>query len=437
MKTRNLTLVIILLLVFSKLTMAQVPDPMALVDSPKLKTDLVGSYPQVVQEYNWVAEFWLIYQTTYITYTSFGEPSEEKMIGTNGDSRFLYTYNSDHNQTEVLEQHREGGEEWVNYTRELIEYVDGRWTSKLTNEQWNGSGWDMIYGNQYTYTYDGDLITGFVIQIWDKESGQWINSTRTTQSYSSEDGMVSEAVSETWEDGAWVNFSKVKYVWLDEQIGEMYMSGWLDNAWVESTKMTFDYGDFSSLTFTVYIGPGDGTWTPSQRIIDQNDSHENLILSTMEFYTTDWEMLSGMQFLLTYNGNDVTERITKMYSPFEPGISSTVSTSTWNNVLKEVFSEFASLSSIPLLLGGESISHYPNPASDQVDLNIHNLKNTQLSVSVMSLSGQAGLTELINVPTDEYHHALNVRSLPAGTYIILTNDKSGRLVSSSKLIIQK
>ncbi len=435
MKTPTLSLIIVLLFVFSNISMAQVSDPNSFKKTPQLKTDLVGSYPQEVLEYNWLAESWVLSHTSYIKYTSFGEPSETRVVRTYEETKTLNTYNSDQNIIESLVQIKEG-DNWVNYERFLTEYFDDMMETKSVSESWNGSAWVLDYGTQYKYTLDGDQVSVMITTIFDKETGEWINSYRTTFTYSGGVGQFSESISEMWEDGAWEAVSKTRYEWAGDNISILYMSGWVDGAWEESSKMVYEYGENESTTLTMYSSPGDGSWTPSYRYVDNYDSHGNAVLSTAESYSAQWDMFFGTKYALTYSGNNVTERITQSNSIFEPGNEEETFTSDWKNILKEEFKKFASLSTDPLSLLSETVEHYPNPAKETMVLKLSNLKNNTLSISVLNAAGQVSLSEKVYVPINEFRHTLNLNELSSGLFVIIVKDESGRVVSSSRLIHQ-
>ncbi len=436
MKTRTFHLIIILIFAFSNVSRAQISDPNRLSEPHQLKTDLVGTYPQEVLAYSWYADFWFLYETSYITYTSFGEASEIRIVSEEGESRTLNTYNSDQNITESLMQYKEG-DNWVNTERYRTEYLDAFMEANSISESWNGSSWEIDFGTQYEYTFDGDQVSAMIIKIYDKEAGEWINSSRVTHTYSGGEGQVAESISETWQDGAWIASAKTRYEWADNNISVMYMSGWVDGAWDESAKMVYEYGENGSMTLTMYSDYGDGSWSPAQRFIDNNDSHGNAVLSTVEFYTTQWDMLSGLKFLLSYDGNNVVERITQSYSLFEPGTEVELNTPEWENVYKEEFKEFASLSTDPLIISSETVEHYPNPAKEAVTLKLSKLKNNTLSITVMNPAGQISLSEKVYVPIDEFRHTLRLNELPSGIFVVIVKDESGRVVSSSRLVHQQ
>lgn len=410
---------------------AQEPGVKSIIKTPELKTDVIGSYPQEVWEYNWTVEFWMVFQTKYITYASFGEPIEIKVVGMGGESKTLFSYDSDQRLTSTLEQEKEG-EQWVDNRRDITVYLDNDLVSSHVVENWTGASWQISFGTQYEYTMDGDHPVVTVTKIWDRDSGSWLNSTRTTFTMGT-GSVIDETISETWMGGAWVNSSKTRFVFEDDKT-ILFMSGWLDGAWLESTKMVQEFGENESMTNTMYSGPGDGTWTPAQRFTNNYDSHGNAILTTIEFYTSQWDMLSGTKYLLTYDGNNLTERITQTYSLVEPGNENNTITPGWKNIYKEEFKEFASLSTDPLLRGVQMVQAFPNPAKEEATLSFQNMKNKNLNISILNLAGQLFISDQIYVPIDSYKHTISLDDLSSGTFIILIRDEAGKVVSSSRLI---
>ena len=436
MKTIRLILTAIILLTTINIIMAQAPGQGHLNQKSKLKTDVIGSYPQEVLEYYWLAEAWTLSQTSYIKYNSVGEPTEVRYVGNGEELRSLYTYNADHNVTEVIVQLKEGGI-WVNYERDVTEYLNERMETKYVSESWNGSAWVLDYGTQYEYTLDGDQISVVITTIYEKETGLWNNSSRITHDYSGGAAQFSESIYEMWKDGAWEAVFKTRYEWEGDKVSVMYTSGWTDGAWNESSKMVYEYEGDESMTMIYYSSTGDGVWTPTQRIIDNYDSHGNSILSSIEFYSTDWELFDGTKYLLTYSGDNLTERITQSYSIFEPGTEVEVITPGWKNVYKEEFKDFAALSTNPLLVGVKMVQTYPNPAQNETTLRLENLKNNNITINVMNVTGQLAISKKIFVPIDDFSHSVNLSDLPSGTFIILVRDESGRVVSSTRLIHQQ
>ena len=149
-----------------------------------------------------------------------------------------------------------------------------------------------------------------------------------------------------------------------------------------------------------------------------------------------WLMLSGSQFDLTYDGNNLVERITKAYSMGEPGTKGATFGVGWQDVWKEEFKDFASLSTLPIIIENVSIDHFPNPARESVSMKINNLQDRNLTITVMDLTGKTVHQDRLYVLSNSFMHVVSLEDLPAGTFIIQARDASGKLVSSSRLIHQ-
>jgi hypothetical protein len=418
----------------AQLSYSQVTIPDDLTNTGKLKTNVVGSYPTEIWEYNWIVEYWSPYQKQYISYTSFGEPSEILVVGLGGETRSLFTYGSNQMLTEKVEQKKVGGN-WVNDRRTTNAYDDNLMETSTIVESWNGSEWVIQTGNIFDYDTSLEGVMVMTVTMWSREDGIWINSARITYSYGSE-MLVSEAVTEIWENGGWVNSSKTRFVYEDNKVKEMYMSAWDDDSWMESTKMVYEYSGNDSQIMTLYTGLA-GNWIPSQRFTDNYDDHGNTILTTIEIFITDWVILSGSEYTLTYEGDNLVERITKTYSMSEPSEPPLKTGGTWKNVYKEEFKSFASLSTNPIDLESSRVIVFPNPAHGQVSLKFENINDKNLELSVIDLSGRSYLKKDVYIPSSHMIYDLKFDELPAGTFIILTRNREGKVISSSKFLNKK
>ena len=434
MKKIHLSLIFLALIAS---TQAQVYNTDFFSKASELKTNVVGSYPTEVWEYQWLVEYWKVFQKKNISYSSFGEPTDITVIGEDGDSYSQFTYNSEQKLIQKIEQKKEGGV-WVNNRREVTDFDgDGNMNSHLV-ESWDGSNWVLTVGYQYNYSFDSDMrLSTLLTRIWSRESDSWINSEQVTYSYHEDNALIIGLLTKSWSDGVWVNNSNIRQDYTGDKINEVWMSGWKDNAWLESTNIRYQYSDYGSVTETNYTGAGDGNWNPSQRFVKNRDTHGNSILSTVEIFVEDWMKLSGVEYVLTYDGDNLVERITKSFSRGIPGTKGQSMGETWKNVRKEEFKDFASLSIWPVLFDEVSIDHFPNPARGSVCLRLKNLQGSNLILSVVELTGKLVHQEKLNVPANQSMHIVNLEHLPQGILIFQIRDNSGKLVSSSRVIHQK
>lgn len=393
-------------------------------EAAKLKTGISGSYPQHTVEYNWMTD-WVQYRTIETSYFPFGEPSTIE-YNKNGDkTRDVFSYNDQHAQTEVVSQAFIGGN-WINQFRDVTTYHSNGFPNEMLTEQWNGTDWVVQFGFQITLEMDGNRIRVLTFREWDPVKSEWVNAMRQTYSYPATGDNYSSVIMEMW-DNAWVYYSKSDCTWTGNQVTESIDYSHDGTEWVLSGKTTYEYQDNNSYVMTVYLSLGPGQWMAMTRTKYMYDSHGNATLNQTEMYSfmnSSWSISSATSFELTYSGNNLTQRITKQY------------TTSWNNILKEVFSNFASLSTDVAVLSDQRLNIYPNPAGKQALVRISMLKAGPVTLSIVSMTGQKVLQETFNAGGSDINYQLNLNDLPPGSYILMANDKLGNEIGKTRLIHQ-
>ncbi|MGB4095456.1 MAG: T9SS type A sorting domain-containing protein, partial [Bacteroidales bacterium] len=82
-----------------------------------------------------------------------------------------------------------------------------------------------------------------------------------------------------------------------------------------------------------------------------------------------------------------------------------------------------------------SISIYPNPANDYVNVNIISPVSTNAIINISNILGQQVYSESINVKAGNTNIHIDVNNLPAGMYMFsLLAD--GNLLKTQKIIIE-
>ncbi len=93
-------------------------------------------------------------------------------------------------------------------------------------------------------------------------------------------------------------------------------------------------------------------------------------------------------------------------------------------------------SSIEDVIDVSSISIYPNPAADQLNVNFNIKESDQVRIALINLLGSKMLNdELGYLSGNSYQHRMNVSSLPEGIYILTIN--AGQSTISRKINIVK
>ncbi|MGB4229954.1 MAG: T9SS type A sorting domain-containing protein, partial [Bacteroidales bacterium] len=82
-----------------------------------------------------------------------------------------------------------------------------------------------------------------------------------------------------------------------------------------------------------------------------------------------------------------------------------------------------------------SISIYPNPANDYVNVNIISPVSTNAIINISNILGQQVYSESINVKAGSTNVNINVNNLPAGMYIF-SLQAEGKFLKTQKIIIE-
>jgi hypothetical protein len=401
----------------------------------QLKSGIVGSYPRHTEEFKYETD-WVPFRTIETSYTSFGEPSVVEYNQGGNRTMDLYSYNDSHRQTEVKNQAMIDGI-WVNQSRQVMSYNNQGYELEFRNEQWNGTGWDLVAGSQLSYETDGERITVLTSKSWNSDTSTWENSMRETYTYSASGILYSSSIMDMWDNG-WVPTLKNEYTWTTGNQVWQWLSYTYDNGeWVLSSKTIYEYQTNNSTIMTSYSYLGPETWMATSRITITYDSHGNSILNQMEMNMGEWTIFSSTRYQLTYAGNNVTERITQAYSLFPPAVKDATTTITWKNILKEVFSNFASLSTDITQLPEAGLRVFPNPTGKQAIVRLSVLKAGPVSLSVFSMTGQKILEEVFTPNGSDVNFVLNLDGVRPGSYVLIARDKQGSEIGKTRLIKDK
>lgn len=434
MKRKKVTLVVCAILIAAG-SFAQDIKPYLLKESMRiraaqLKSGIVGSYPRHTEEFNW-DEDWVLYQTIETSYTTFGEPQAiEYTQGTN-KNRDLFSYDG-HNLIERKSQQWTGGA-WVDFERWTSSYNALGYETESRNEQWNGSSWVMKGGTQTTITMDGNRIQVVTDKDWNPDTGTWVNSGRQTYSYSGAGQYFASVILENWEN-QWVPSMKMDYTWSGDHFTEVIVFEYDNSAWKRSMKYTYEYPDALTTKMTMYMDDEEGGWTGATRTTTTLDTHGNLTLEQMEMFIMDWTVFMSTRFQLTYDGNNLTQRITQTYSMFPPTVPGTNTTPLWKNVFKEVFSNFASLSTDITLIPDTGLTIFPNPAGKEAVVRLSLPKAGTVILSVFTMTGQKVLEEIMTSNGSDVNYQMNLSTVSPGSYLVIARDKQGNEIGKARLI---
>lgn len=391
----------------------------------RLKTDLVGSYPQHIEESLWQQDAWVPFSETQINYRSDGQPSRIETADQTGVSRQTYSYLPNGLESEWLLEVK-AGDSWTPAEKEVNTYTADDYPESNLGYTWSGTDWELTSGIQFAYTEVNDQITTLTVSYLN-EFGNWAEENKYHYTYSGNSQMASQVITQFKEDGEWVNFSRASYTFSGMDITRVVMELWEDGSWMMNSKMDYSYGNFGSFMVLTSSWLGDA-WFPLSRMTTENDEHGNAILDLFEYFSSEWMIISGFQFDLTYQGNNVTQRITRAYA-----FGTKTSGGDWVNQQKEVFSDFASLSTGSLEKPDADVTVYPNPASSELNILLEGIRTEQCQISVIDMLGASVHDEIIQISGDRQVR-IPVHQLKSGVYFIKVWDHKD-LVDIRKILI--
>ena len=271
-------------------------------------------------------------------------------------------------------------------------------------EDWLNNTWINYSKNTYTYDASGNMLSE-IIEYW--QNNTWQNNYRYTYTYDANGNMLTVLI-ESWQNNAWVSNSKGTYTydangnrlnWLHEK--------WQTNAWENSDKNTYTYDTNGSKLTSLYELWQNNAWVNRNKFTYTYDPNGNSITGKYEIWqNSNWQLSFTPNFsnLEVYSAENVFTSL--IAARYEAHFVSFV------NGIKE--------SDI------KPIYIYPNPASNNLTINLSQLKNLKnTTVSIYDIHGKLLLHQNIQQPLTE----LTITQFAKGFYIVKVNNNKEILVS--------
>jgi len=136
---------------------------------------------------------------------------------------------------------------WINASRSKDKYDDSGNFIETLEESWNQTTQSWNKSSRYIQSISSDgLTTSYGFQFWDNFMGIWINTYRATNIHNiTGDSIVT--VFDFYINYAWQNSSKSLIVLNKDKIVQEAISEiWQNNAWVKSRRQLYTYTDNNS-----------------------------------------------------------------------------------------------------------------------------------------------------------------------------------------------
>ena len=159
-----------------------------------------------------------------------------------GSNTWFHATNTEYSYNEsgqILERLTTEANSGTNLWKDVYTYDSHGEMTENTSYIWNGTEWEISYGNKYNITYDNNgNITENEYQWWDYQTNSWQNEWKDISVYDN-NGYITEMIYQNWENEAWLNNWKDVLTLNASGIPTELMNyEWDGNDWVASEKYT-------------------------------------------------------------------------------------------------------------------------------------------------------------------------------------------------------
>lgn len=355
------------------------------------------------------------------------------------------------------------GDKWVDNEKSIIEYTGNKVLLKNEMYKLEAGVWKLY--NTFTWTYDGNgnqisfIMEGYEEDVWVifyknefkydangnqiesliywLDEGELLPSIKTISSYEGFD--IIEELTYMNEEGEWILFNKseysydgntvtkIEYFHIDDEefmpmnktiteyknrhndeIAQILSYSWdfMEEDWKLDNKETYIYNAKNLLIENIFEYMMGEEWMKRSKEQYIYDSNDNVIEEIFYGATEENEWIAEDRTLLFYNNNEVVEYVGQLYQDGE-----------WVNNYRS-YKEGAS--SVKDLAGNLKIETYPNPASDNLNIEINVESQSNLNIQVISSSGQF-IETVFDGPSVAGLQRFNIglKDYPTGTYILI------------------
>jgi hypothetical protein len=362
------------------------------------------------------------------TYNAAGLVSEDVATYADGTNYEKTTYGYDANfNNQQIERiiYRWENNQWVvsNGDRDIPTYTNGRLTESIYQSYSTGS-WENYYRSTYIYNTEGKLTE---IRAYQREGGEWEIDSKSIIAYANGSALPTSITYQELAGNLWVDEEReVNLTWSNTSTNQTDFRNW---RLLTSTEQEWSFEESKwendNRTTTTLLENGgyveveesweNGAWVNDYRYTEAYDNKGNLLKEEEESWNgTVYELAYGYRNTYTYTGDNLTQVITQRVDSDNesPTYRTYVNSNRW------VYSNFQTITSSKEALA-RNIEVYPNPVVGKFAIKTDQAAGA--SVKVMNLAGQTLLSENLNSVGQKF----DVAHLPAGTYILQIQSKSG------------
>jgi hypothetical protein len=275
---------------------------------------------------------------------------------------------------------------WDDWLRATYSNTYSGFPSIIVYERWQNGSWQDY--TQYVYNYDSNNnLTNLLIQFWNTDSSEWTDLMQSNYSYNSS-GLLEGVLYQILNNGSWTNSSRTNYTYgSSDVLLTLVTEIWSNGAWQNNSNQTYSYDANNYLTylFTQNWDSASASWINSQQ----------------SNYTNNEDGTPNQVILQMLN----------------------IPSNTWYNFQRTTYTYPDVNSNIQNFSSDASITIYPIPTSDFINVNLDELRLNQ-PFFISDYIGRKLESGILSsgISTIDIHH------LPAGIYLMNIDDRTFRIV---------
>ncbi|WP_159086018.1 T9SS type A sorting domain-containing protein [Flavobacterium faecale] len=282
-------------------------------------------------------------ETSYFwTGNSGWQYASKETFSYNANNKVVYdTYQSYNSFNSVLENQFQ--ENYIYNTNNNVE--------EIISKDWSGSQW--VNSSRTTISYTGNLLTEYIGYEWN--GAQWINEGKGTFTYNSND-KISGNLEYKWVNGNWVVSNRDSYTYdsngkQTSRLNEQFEG----NSWVEDDKNEYTLDNLGNRI----------SMTESHNYLaDINRTNYNYETATpMSNFAHPFKDKTGLDYIF-----EETPHISKVLSSDNFTYNTTTSSFEFNRTTTYNYDTVIVLSKEDFILPNQVVKVFPNPTSDFVQI---------------------------------------------------------------------
>ena len=221
----------------------------------------------------------------------------------------LITFNVLHAQTKLLSSIDQewNGSSWENVGGDNYEYDTNNNLITSSNYEWHNGAWREL-GQLVTYTYNSNnRVTQETHKELDSNTGTYKNDVRYTYTYNTNHNLT-ELLSEEWDGTKWINPIKSNVSYVDGNIDILIDQNWNGTTWVNYSRVTITNDSNNRVIEIINENWQNNNWKLSGREIIERNANGIILKSNFEKWDGSAYVESyRIEYTVDSNGNIITE----------------------------------------------------------------------------------------------------------------------------------